>query len=980
MNKIFTLVALFVLILFSVKAQKTISTNISTDIIVKNSTHIVRITSDSLILITGSTFSFDVDTPEDKGLVSVNTGVKQVLKQVTSKDGSVQSYVITNKDGIAKTEGDLVKGDLFVVSSQDGKNKKAYHIALQPMAIGGQLLMEKNEVTVNTTTTLTLYFTAGQRSPNTTVRFFLPEGITITPENTTINVIGRGDVLLKDLATQSMGRLGTNYTYKKVGNFGVYKNANGIGSSLLFKHLDLRPANGVDLKIVISNVILTKAGDYPINVIYSTTKPEVLTSPGIGSETTVLKATNTISDFERVVNKDLQYKETPTTYIAASFKWAPGSKTSNIQLLQSPDKGKSWIPSKAVIDQKAATASITGLVPNKLYSFKLWVKEGEHKGFSNIIQFFSGKMDVKSFGVNPDGKEDNTEKINEAIAYLHQIGGGTLLFSKGVYSVRTVHLQSNVYLYVGEGAEIKALKGGDAPETTWFSDKKYRSGTSPTDPGPYEDPENWLTKQDVGHHYFRNSMFFAERMDNIKIIGNGLISGNGNLVNSDGVMKNDPDNRSDKMFTFKLCTNIEIGGIYRPEDLWYDEKQDAPFYFNKDGSHKTDTGNMLQIDRTGHFALLSTGTDNLNVHDTYFCQNSTSNVRDIYDFMACNNVTVTNIFTKMSSDDIIKPGSDCSLGFTRPAHNYLVRNIIGDSNCNLFQIGSETADDIQDVWVDNIYVLGANKAGFSISTNDGAHIKNVYLNSGKTGPIHSRSKMMRTTTPFFISISNRARILGANVAKFKFDDNGVKHNELLATNVNIGEVENIFINGVDVSEVYSGSSYGGKVRWKAYDASQKKSTAIVAGYALPDSALVEGGLKFTLPNGKHTGYIKNIQFNDVKFLYKGGNPAADTAAAPPELGVGQYNVPNLKVQPSYGLWGRHVMGLTINNCTFNYEKRDSRYTLFLDDVLGGTISSIRTVRANDINSVIKLKNSKDVNISDVIYFDDVWGKSPANLK
>ena len=32
--------------------------------------------------------------------------------------------------------------------------------------------------------------------------------------------------------------------------------------------------------------------------------------------------------------------------------------------------------------------------------------------------------------------------------------------------------------------------------------------------------------------------------------------------------------------------------------------------------------------------------------------------------------------------------------------------IIGDTNCNLFQIGSETADDIQDLYIDNIYVLG----------------------------------------------------------------------------------------------------------------------------------------------------------------------------------------------------------------------------------------------------------------------------------
>jgi hypothetical protein len=155
------------------------------------------------------------------------------------------------------------------------------------MAVGGQLRLEKNELTVNTTKDITLFFTAGQRTPNTTVRIYLPEGINVTGDNTTVNVIGRGDVKLKDLATQSMGRLGTNYPYKKVGNFAVSKNPAG-GSVLLFKHLDLRPANGADLKIVISNVRLTKAGQYPFKAIYSTTQPEVLSSPGIGSETTAL--------------------------------------------------------------------------------------------------------------------------------------------------------------------------------------------------------------------------------------------------------------------------------------------------------------------------------------------------------------------------------------------------------------------------------------------------------------------------------------------------------------------------------------------------------------------------------------------------------------------------------------------------------------------------------------------------------------------
>jgi hypothetical protein len=348
--------------------------------------------------------------------------------------------------------------------------------------------------------------------------------------------------------------------------------------------------------------------------------------------------------------------------------------------------------------------------------------------------------------------------------------------------------------------------------------------------------------------------------------------------------------------------------------------------------------------------------------------------------MECNHVTVTNIYSKVSSDDIIKPGSDCSLGFTRPARNYKVRNVIGDTNCNLFQIGSETADDIMDIHVDNIYVLGANKAGFSISTNDGGHIKEIHLNCGHTGSLHSRSKMLRTYTPFFISISNRGRILGANVRRFKFDENGVKHDELLVTNVNIGEVENVIINGIDISEVYAGSSYGDKTkRWDAYNDSQRRATPIIAGYKLPDSEVVQGGLNFRLPNGKHTGFVKNISFNDVHLLVKGGNPLADTAAAPPELGVGQYNASNLKLQPSYGLWARHVTGLKITNSSFNYEKTDNRYALFLDDVIDADINGIKAMKAKDNTSVVKFKNSSNIKIENAVYYPVEWGKSPVSL-
>jgi polygalacturonase len=941
----------------------------STGIIENNSTHILRITKDSIVLVSGTTYSFNVDTPEDKGLVSTGVNLQQLIKQLAAKDGSVQTYSITDKDGIEKNKGTVINGDHLVVSSNDTKEKKTFYVSTEAGAVGGELRFERDHITVNTARDLTLYFTAGQRTPNATLRIYFPEGINITGDNTTVNVIGRGDVKLNDLATQSMGRLGSAYPYKKVGNFAISKSPEG-GSVLLFKHLDLRPSNGADLKIIIKDVRIGKPGKYIFKAIYSTTKPEMLTSPGTGAETATLTATSTLSDLERVVDKSIQYKQTLAGYNTVTVKWP--AVLSTVELMQSIDAGKSYFPVPAKIDNKNSSAVIQGLQPDKYYCFKLNVKEGEHKGLSNPVYYYSGMLDIKKYETKADGKEDNTEQVNSAIDWLNSIGGGTLLFSDGIYNIRTVHLKSNVYLYVSKGATIKAIKGADAPETTWFSDKKYRSGLSPTDTGPYDDPENWLTKQDVGHHYFRNCMFFGERLDNIKIIGNGRITGDGNLVTGDNVMRNTPDNRGDKMIVCKLCTNIEIGGIYRKDDLWYDSTKDEPYYI-KNGTKDFDIDNMLHIDRPGHFALLATGTDNINVHDTYFGKNSANNTRDIYDFMECNNVNATNIYCKVSSDDIIKPGSDCSLGFTRPAKNYKVRNIIGDTNCNLFQIGSETADDIQDIHVDNIYVLGANKAGFSISTNDGAHIKDIHLNCGHTGSLHSRSKMLRTYTPFFISISNRGRILGAAVSRHKFDENGVKHDELLVNNVDIGTVENIILNGIDVSEVYGGSSYGGKERWKAFDGSQKKATAIIAGYALPDASVVEGGKLFSLPNG-NTGYIKNISFTDVRFLYKGRNNITDTSASPPELGVGQYNASNLKLQPSWGLWARHVKGITVNNCSFNYEQPDKRYPIYLDDVKGATFSDIKMVKAKEITA-IGMKNSSGVVLKNNVYYNDTWGKS-----
>lgn len=906
-----------------------------------------QLTSDSLLLFEGTTYRYTVDTPENEGLVSTLPTVMELKKKLV--DAGVGTFNLLAVDGKEKTLGMPENGDCLL--SYSGKRLP---IGVRKGALPSVLKIDRDEFTIKTAGKLTLDFYAGQRSPMTTVIISVPEGIDVTLDNTKVNVIGRGEVLLRDLSKQSIGRTGTNYSYNRVGEVELQK-IDKKGTLLIFKELDFRPSNGPDIRLCINGVVLPSKGTYTFGAEYKTSKPEILRSP---VTTVTLKGVTTVTDFTRNTLRAFTYKKNWDLSFT-SFHWTAPKDAKSVRLLQSEDMGKTWVPVKTEILPDDDFGAAYRLKPNQLYAFKLSVEGGDNQGDSNIAWYYSGLWDVKTLGVKGDAIADDTDALNKAIEKLNGIGGGILYFPAGTYNVRTVHLQSNVWLSLSTDAVIQALPGADAPEVTWFSDRAYRSGLSPTDPRPYADPENYLTKQDVGHTFFRNAMFSGERMDNVKIVGTGRITGNGNLVTTDKVMNNSPEKRADKMFSLKLCTNIEIGGWNINKDMWYDPQRDEPYYIEKDGQKNFDVSNMLHIDQAGHFVLLATGTDGIHVHDTYFAKHSSKNARDIYDFMACNDVTAINIYSRVSSDDIIKPGSDCSLGFTRPVHDYKVRNIVGDTNCNLFQIGSETADDIQDLYIDNIYVLGANKAGFSISTNDGGHIKNVYLNSGKTGPIHSRSVMRRTRAPFFISISNRGRVLGANVAPFVFKENGNIRKELLVTNSNIGEVENIIVKGVDIEEVYGGSSFRGD-RWKAYNGSQNKATPIIAGFKLPDSENIEGGLTFRLPNGLHTGYIENVQFHDVNLLVKGGHPSEDAEACPPEIGVGRYNVGDLKIQPAFGFWVRHVKGFVLDNCKINAENKDGRYAIVLDDVIGAEIKNLQVEKNVTDKENVKAISSHNV--------------------
>src|ERR1039458_9075419 len=126
----------------------------------------------------------------------------------------------------------------------------------------------------------------------------------------------------------------------------------------------------------------------------------------------------------------------------------------------------------------------------------------------------AGSFDVKSMGAKGDGKTVDTPAIDKAIAAASAAGGGTVHFPAGEYLCYTIHLKSNVVLYLDQGAKIVAA---DSPADGDTNTKTY----------DLAEPIQWDKFQDYGHSHWRNSLIWGEGVENVSILGPGLIWGRG---------------------------------------------------------------------------------------------------------------------------------------------------------------------------------------------------------------------------------------------------------------------------------------------------------------------------------------------------------------------------------------------------------------------------------------------------------------------
>jgi polygalacturonase len=228
--------------------------------------------------------------------------------------------------------------------------------------------------------------------------------------------------------------------------------------------------------------------------------------------------------------------------------------------------------------------------------------------------------DVRAFGATGDGKTIDTPAINKAIAAAANAGGGTVRFPVGTYLCYSIHLKSNIVLYLSPGATILAA---DPPA----------SGSS----GGYDPPEPnaWDKFQDFGHSHWHNSLIWGEGIEDVSIVGPGLIWGKGlSRGSGDTALAAGVGNKS---ISLKNCHNVLLRDF--------------------------------SILHGGHFAILATGVDNLTIDDLKIDTN-----RDAMDIDCCRNVRVSNCSVNSPWDDGICLKSSYGLGFARSTDHVTVTN------------------------------------------------------------------------------------------------------------------------------------------------------------------------------------------------------------------------------------------------------------------------------------------------------------------
>ena len=489
--------------------------------------------------------------------------------------------------------------------------------------------------------------------------------------------------------------------------------------------------------------------------------------------------------------------------------------------------------------------------------------------------------DVRAFGAKGDGKTLDTGAINKAIEAAAAAGGGTVVFPAGTYLSVSIHLRSNITLQLSPGTTILAAD--------------HSPGKATYD---LPEPNEWDMYQDFGHSHWQNSLIWGVGVENVSIIGPGMINGKGLTRRSPRARRvNQPGDRP-----------VTLGGQTgaRPQSPLGED--DDPKVMeglgNKAISLKLSRNVVLRdisILNGGHFALLATGVDNLTIDNVKVDTN-----RDGFDIDSSRNVRISNCSVNSPNDDAIVLKSSYALGFARATENVTITNCLvsgydigslldgtykrnvteapdRDGPTGRIKLGTESNGGFKNITISNI--VFDHCRGLALETVDGGSLEDVTITNITMRDV--------TTSPIFLRLGRRMRgPAGTTVGKLR---------------------------RVTISDVI------------AYNA-EPRYASIIAG--LPDY------------------HIEDVSLNNIRIFYRGGAKKELADLQPPERETNYPEPSMFGEMPVYGLFVRHVKNISVTDVEISYLSDDFRPPFWLEDVNGAVFGHVAAQKMDSVPTFV----------------------------
>ena len=555
-------------------------------------------------------------------------------------------------------------------------------------------------------------------------------------------------------------------------------------------------------------------------------------------------------------------------------------------------------------------------------------------GMLGGCQAQNGVFEVRNFGAHGDGLHLDTPAVNDAISAAAKAGGGTVHFAAGTYLCYSIHLKSNVALYLDEGATIRAAG-------------KFEKGE-------YDPPEPWPFKdqfQDFGHTHWHNSLIWGENIQNVAILGPGLIDG------KDALNRGSPKPDNKKPTTWPTTEpwqdttqpsvdtqepwEVQMGGkdirvgpveaagastrpwrwamnriptdmqsqdyaaMYvatQPSDPttkpttkpeYPDPKEElAAGIGNKAISLKNVRGCILRdfsIYEGGHFGILATAVDGLTIDNVKIDTN-----RDGMDIDCCRNVRISNCAVNSPHDDAIVLKSSYGLGYVR---------------------------DTENVTIANCMVSGGYREGTLL---DGTFQKI----SGNYNPDeHGHPRHTSRTGRIKMGTESNGGFKNIAISNCLFDD----CQGLAIESVDGGVIDNVTITNLAMRDIVSSPIYirlGARLRGP-------KGTAVGAIRHVNISNVVaqSNSVRFACIISGIPGHeVEDLHLHDIRMIFPGGGKGSWTRKEPWEQVKGYPDPGRFGGEPAYAFYIRHVNRLEMTNIDIGCLSRDVRAPFWLRDV------------------------------------------------